>query len=845
MNSIDEFLALFPKPKVVKLNHWMVRCPSHNDGERPDHYSLSVKGLPDKILLNCMAGCPTVAVVKSLHLEMKDLFLNNREQSTTLRDPKEIDITYDYHDADGKVIFQVVKFKPKSFAQRRPGDAGDWVWNLRGVKPVLYHLLQVKEAISKGSIIFLPEGEKDADNLIKLGVDATTSPMGAGKWKESYSKMLAGAKLVVVISDNDEPGQRHANFIATSLYKTGTPVKLLEMPERSIKDVTDWIAKGLALDTLKGIIDGLPPYVPPASPENDSSSGKYHRTDLGNAERLIAQHGETTRYCYQRKQWLMWNGKHWEWDHGATIISLAQKTVRTIYNEVANEDNSDERRALVAHARSSESNSRIKAMIEQAQPMVAVDIKELDNHPWKLNCLNGTIDLKTGDLAPHNKEDFITMACPVEYSPSAQSALWDSFLSKICEEKADVITYLQRCMGYTLTGDTQEQCLFFCWGTGMNGKSTFLNAFREILSSYSIQADTDMFMVAFKPQKQGHSEDVANLLGKRYVVGSEIEEGRHLAVTKLKQMTGGERVRASHKFEREIEFDVTYKIWLNGNHKPEITDTTYSIWRRVKLIPFNVRIPNEEQDKQLGSKLRGEFPSLLAWAVRGCLDWQQHGLAEPDSVTAATELYRHEQDIIGDFIEDWCFIDSAVSVGKKELWESYQGWTSDSGVHPVGQRTFNRRIGERGIVDRRGTGGKRLWLGIRLLSTDEEKQVTQVTQVTRNTLFSHIEETNNKNIEKPVTKVTLVTDISGMPRRVTGEDDLSPGELKAMLEEYTGLTLLGVTSIWKGEGSPVLTVGQGAVISNLELYLERGIVNMEHLGVITEWIKEVRGEKGK
>lgn len=713
IESVEDFLSLLKGVKRTRDNHYLALCPVHND-RTP---SLSITELPDKILVNCLAGCHINAVLSAIKLEIGDLFLNsNKPKASTLRDYKKIDVTYDYHDKEGNVLFQVVRFKPKSFAQRHPGGEKGWIWGLRGVKPIIYHLPQVKEAIVTGETIFLPEGEKDVDNIIsQLGVVATTAPMGAGKWRDDYAKMLVGAKEVVVIADNDLPGRRHAWSIAASLLDIQVPTKLLEMPSEDIKDISDWISCGLTADQLKEAIDRLPPYDPSAAPADGDIPESFRQTDLGNAERLVHQHGKSIHYCYQRKQWLVWNGKCWQWDQGAKITSLAQKTVRTIYIEAANEDNYEERKALASHAKTSESNSRIKAMIEQAEPMVAVDTEDLDSHSWKLNCMNGTVDLKTGKLLSHNRDDLITMTCPVDYYPDAHSDLWDKFINKVCDGKTDVISYLQRCIGYTLTGDTREQCLFFCWGTGMNGKTTFLNAFREILSLYSLQTNTDMFMTAFNPQKQGHSEDVANLYGKRYVVGSEIEEGRRLAVTKLKQMTGGERVRASHKFEREIEFDVTYKIWLNGNHRPDITDTTYAIWRRVKLIPFNVKITKEEDDKQLKYKLRSQFPALLAWAVQGCLDWQKSGLREPMEVRNATEIYRLEQDVLGDFIEDCCILEILASIPKSELRRQYETWCKDNNTDPVSQRTFRTRLIEKGVTDGK-SGSVRYWKGITLNS---------------------------------------------------------------------------------------------------------------------------------
>ncbi len=268
MKTVDEFLGLLEKVKPAGKDRWMALCPAHND-RTP---SLSVTALPDKILVSCQAGCHINAVLASLKIEMSDLFFDSRKaKSSALEGPKEILATYDYHTQEGKLLFQVVRFEPKEFRQRRPGKKDKWIWDLKGITPVIYHLPRVKEAIDKGEVIYLSEGEKDADNLVShFEVVATTSPMGAGKWRKGYAQMLTGAKEVVVIADNDSPGLRHAQAIASSLLALQVPTKLLEMPSADIKDISDWISAGLTIDQFKDTIGSLPPYEPPPTPADTS-----------------------------------------------------------------------------------------------------------------------------------------------------------------------------------------------------------------------------------------------------------------------------------------------------------------------------------------------------------------------------------------------------------------------------------------------------------------------------------------------------------------------------------------------------------------------------------------------
>jgi len=453
-----------------------------------------------------------------------------------------------------------------------------------------------------------------------------------------------------------------------------------------------------------------------ASYNREPKKATFALTDLGNAERLASEFGDRLRYCYERNRWLFWTGKVWEWDWGNKVKALTKLAVRNIYHAAADEPDEKRRKELASHARSSESDHRINAMISlaESEPGISVKMTELDTNPWLFNCLNGTIDLATGQLLPYHKEDLLTVIAPVEYHPDAPCPRWLTFLDQVTDGNAELQGYLQRAVGYSLTGDTKNQVLFFLYGLGNNGKSTFTTTIRKLSGEYGCRASTDLFMVKDKKAGGGPKEGLANLKGKRYVVASELEDGRRLAVSLIKDMTGGETIKADRKYEHEVEYQPTHKIWLVGNHKPVITDTTLSIWRRVKLIPFTVTIPDNEIDPDLPSKLEKELPGILAWAIKGCLDWQRYGLKEPNTVTTATANYRHEQDILGDFIEDCCILEPLTSISKADLKSRYETWCKDN-IDPVSQRTFKARLFERGIIDGK-SGSTRCWKGITLKS---------------------------------------------------------------------------------------------------------------------------------
>jgi len=452
-----------------------------------------------------------------------------------------------------------------------------------------------------------------------------------------------------------------------------------------------------------------------------TDTNNFNLTDMGNAERLVSRYGDVLHYCYERKRWLVWNGKVWEWDAGNKVAALAKLAVRNIYYEAGDEPDEKKRKEIAGHAAKSESDYRLNGMINLAQSEHGIPIKmtDLDTSHWLFNCLNGTIDLRSGKLLPHRKKDLTTVLVPIEYNPNAKCNLWMQFLDRVTGSNIDLINYLQRVVGYSLTGDTRSQTMFFLYGLGSNGKSTFITTIRKLTGDYGAKANTSLFMTKDK-NSSGPSEDLANLQGKRFVTASEIEDDRRLAVVLIKEMTGGEAIRADRKYEHEIEFQPVHKIWLVGNHKPVITDTTLSIWRRMKLIPFTVTIANDEIDPNLPAKLESELPGILLWAVRGCLEWQRCGLGEPKAVTSATSDYRHEQDILGDFIDDCCLLKPTAAVPKHDLKTAYEEWCNNTGSQPVSQKTFRARLIERGITEGK-SGSTRYWRGIVLLEAEGQQ----------------------------------------------------------------------------------------------------------------------------
>lgn len=350
----------------------------------------------------------------------------------------------------------------------------------------------------------------------------------------------------------------------------------------------------------------------------------FHTTDLGNAQRLVAHHGEDIRYCPDFKKWLIWDGLRWCFDEDGAVMRRAKDTVRSIYAETANETNDTRRAALAKHAVASESAGRLAAMVELAKSEAELVARssEFDADPMLLGVGNGTVNLLTGGLWEPRREDYITKQAMTHYDPAAQCPLWLSFLNRIMGGDTEMIGFLQRAMGYALTGSAKEQCLFLLYGVGANGKSTFLNVIGELAGDYGANTPAESLMVQ---QNSGVRNDIARLRGVRFVTAIETEDGQRLAESLVKSLTGGDTISARFLYGEFFDFTPQFKLFLAANHKPVIKGDDYAIWRRVRLVPFEVTVPEGEQDRDLPEKLRAELPGILNWAIEGCHEWIAQG----------------------------------------------------------------------------------------------------------------------------------------------------------------------------------------------------------------------------
>lgn len=713
--SIDAFLSTLQHVKQIGDN-WQAQCPAHDDSRA----SLSVSvGRTGRILVKCFAGCEFSSILSALHLAARQLAPATKPERNTL---PSIVATYDYRDLDGTLRYQVCRFQPKDFRQRRPDAIGGWIWNMQGIARIPYRLNELRGH----STVYVPEGEKDCDALWKLGCPATTNVGGAGKWRDSDSDALkaAGVVRLAIIPDNDAPGRKHADDVAKSAKSVGLAVMALALPDVKPKgDVSDWIASGHGKSDVDALVASKLWVVPKnvsielehaIDPQKDPR--RWALSDLGAAESFVQREGDNIRYDTLQDRWLVWDGSVWKPDSDRAIYRTTHTHIRTWQQEaIALVHDKREKERLFDFLFKLERRSGIENIVAISKTLkpVADSGENWDKDPWLLGVPNGVIDLKTGAVLAGRREDRLTIQAATHFDPSAECPRWTQFLGEVFDGNLDLIAYIQRALGYSLTGDMREQCFFMCIGGGSNGKSTFTNALDAVWGKYAYTTDMKTFTTS--QQTSEATFDIAELANRRLILASETRSDSRLNEQALKNFTGGEKINAQRKYGHPFEFSPCGKIWMGLNHQPRVKDDSFGFWRRVQIIPFTRIFTGSQANSSLRHELTKESAGILRWAVDGCLEWQRNGLQPPSCVFLATDAYQQSEDPLNDFVLERLEADSAHQTPAMGMFHAYREWAKDQGFserETLTSTSFGRLISKR--FEKTHTNQGKRYLGVRV-----------------------------------------------------------------------------------------------------------------------------------
>lgn len=447
-------------------------------------------------------------------------------------------------------------------------------------------------------------------------------------------------------------------------------------------------------------------------------TGNFPFTIEGDSERLVARYGDEIAHVGLWRQWYGWDGHCWVADEKIVQRYTLEVVKRLGVAALSSPQDPEVTESIMKHVRRTLKSERLLNQITEHtkyNAKVSKRPEDFDTHPMLLNVANGVINLRTGELRPPAKELLITKLAPVAYDPEAICPKWESFLHEIFHSNEEMVQYIQRVAGYALTGDTREHAMFILWGSGANGKSTFLETIRAIMGTYARASSSNVILRGLTPGASSHSESLAWLAGARFVTTTELEQGKSMAEDSIKQLTGGDTISARRVYGRTFEFKPICKLFMATNYKPIVKGTGEAIWRRLRLIPFTYFIPPEKRiPNYLGTVLQDELPGVLAWAVRGTQLWLAKGLGTPPEVLEATSAYRKDSDILGDFLGQYCTVSDEVQVLGKDLYATYRAWCEDDmGIRPQSQKSFSRTLIRRGFTKKHTRDGN-LWSGIGL-----------------------------------------------------------------------------------------------------------------------------------
>lgn len=704
------------------------RCPAHDD----KHASLTITKGRKCTLFYCHAGCNVDDILKAVGLEKKDTFYDvepiNQKWKAYVegREKRRIEAIYHYVSINGGYAFTKIRLEGKKILygvlQNERFTYGLQGRNRRELKGIYVPdgVQAINEAISEDKPIFIPEGEKDVNTLKSKGYTAITYG-GVNDWQQDFAVLFKNAN-VIILADNDEPGKHVASVIQRDLQRIAKSVGVIvPMPDMPKGDITDYFNAGHSKAEFEQMFKQGKNTVKESVKNVESrrislvdklieldASKRFARNDKGSAELFSTVFRNTSRYNPTQKDWMYYNGIKWVADaEGMRAKRNAKKLADALLSYAVSNAGLDEkqRESYLKYASRLMNYRDRNTMVNDAKDLNYFENEELDKEDFLLNCQNCVLDL-SGDkptVLKHNADLLLSKACNANYEPAATCELWKKTISEIMEGDTEKIEYMQKIFGLCLTGCTAEEELYFFYGgSTRNGKSTICETILSILADYGATISPETLAVKQNKDSRTASPDIAKLAGSRLVIASEPPKRMIFDTSLVKTLTGRDRVTARFLHQNEFSFTPRFKLILNTNYLPTITDNTIFKSGRVRVVSFSKHFEEKEQNKRLKDDLREESAGILNWMIEGLYLYHREGLTPPAAVQHSTEEYESDSDKIGRFISE-CLIKSDKNVSAKAVYETYSKWCSDSGLGIDGRNNFYIELKTRKLFAASGT----------------------------------------------------------------------------------------------------------------------------------------------
>lgn len=722
--QFDEILAHFQVQKRFG-DRAQARCPCHDDKQA----SLTITKGRRSALIHCHAGCNFEDIIQKVGLKKQDLYFEERPPGSSWRayvegrEHKRIEAVYNYVSyINGEYAFTKIRMQDKRMIYGVLCN-GRFTYGLGGrhrkdLKSVYGDLKALNKAIAENNPVFIPEGEKDADTLTKRGYTALTYG-GSGDWQSEFATLFKGAE-VYILADNDEPGRKVANTILSDLKGIAKSAKIIvPVPDILKADISDYFAAGHGKEEFEKLIQSAVTDITAggSAPKGTQlvrklieldAANKFATNDKGSAELFSTVFKNVSRYNPTQKDWMFYNGVKWIADtEGMKAKRNAKKLADAILSYAVNVSGLDEkqRESYLKYASRLMNYRDRNTMVNDAKDLNFFENTELDKDDLILNLKNCVLDLSgdTPKILEHNADLLLSKCCNASYDPNAACELWEKTINEIMEGSAEKIRYLQKILGLCLTGITAEEELYFFYGASTrNGKSTICETVLSILNDYGATISPETLAVKANKDSRTASPDIAKLAGIRLVIASEPPKKMIFDTSLVKTLTGRDRVTARFLHQNEFCFTPKFKLLINTNYLPTITDQTVFKSGRIRVVSFNKHFGEHEQNKKLKDELRKEANGILNWMISGLYLYRKEGLEPPAAVRDSTDEYEIDSDKIGRFISE-CLVKSDKNTSAKDAYEKYSKWCSDSGLGIDGRNNFYIELKTRGLFGTSGT----------------------------------------------------------------------------------------------------------------------------------------------